>query len=177
MTAVHAPTLLVSLSLALLLAWRLHARIRRLISRQRLSLLRLRIRLSLLPLVLVALAVHVGADPAGLLALAAGALGGALLGDYGIRLTRFEDTNTGLYYTPSLHIGIALSALLVARIAYRLYELYLAGPALMAAPDHFLRSPLTLAVFGLLAGYYLCYAMGLRRWWKDTRRTSSGAGQ
>jgi len=28
----------------------------------------------------------------------------------------------------------------------------------------FVRSPLTLAVFGLLAGYYIGYAIGLARW-------------
>jgi len=30
--------------------------------------------------------------------------------------------------------------------------------------DNFTRSPLTLAIFGLLAGYYKAYAIGLLRW-------------
>jgi hypothetical protein len=40
------------------------------------------------------------------------------------------------------------------------YEVISAGPAAAA----FARSPLTLAVFGLLAGYYIAYAVGLLHW-------------
>ena len=48
-----------------------------------------------------------------------GVLLGAALGVLGLRLTRFEATSAGLFYTPSAHLGIALSTLLVCRIAYR----------------------------------------------------------
>ncbi|HET9470959.1 MAG TPA: hypothetical protein VFO24_07615, partial [Usitatibacter sp.] len=77
-------------------------------------------------------------------------------------LTRFERTAEGFFYTPSAHIGIALSALLAVRIAWRLFEVG-AGAAAAGGPD-FARSPLTLAVFGTLAGYYAAYAVGLIRW-------------
>lgn len=43
----------------------------------------------------------------------------AALGVYGLRLTRFERTPTGLFYTPNAHLGIALSLLLVLRLGYR----------------------------------------------------------
>ena len=41
------------------------------------------------------------------------------LGILGLRLTRFETTGEGMLYTPSAHLGIALSTLLVGRIVYR----------------------------------------------------------
>ena len=52
----------------------------------------------------------------------AGLAAGALLGVFGLRRTTFEPTPQGLYYTPNAHLGIALSLLFIARIAYRLVE-------------------------------------------------------
>jgi hypothetical protein len=43
-------------------------------------------------------------------------------------------------------------------------ELFVLQPHAARAPDVFARSPLTLAIFGLLAGYYVAYAIGLVRW-------------
>ena len=95
----------------------------------------------------------------------AGGLGfGSLLGFFGLNQTRFEPTPKGLFYTPNAHLGIALSLLFVARIAYRLVEAYAIEPTAPHGTSDFARSPLTLAVFGLLAGYYLTYALGLVRW-------------
>ena len=89
---------------------------------------------------------------------------GALLGIFGLSKTRFEPTKQGLFYTPNAHLGIALSLLFVARIVYRLVEVYAIEPTAPHGMDDFARSPLTLAVFGLLAGYYIFYAVGLVRW-------------
>ena len=52
-------------------------------------------------------------------ALAGGLVLGIALGLLGLRLTRFESTPEGLFYVPSAHLGVALSTLLVCRIAYR----------------------------------------------------------
>ena len=80
-------------------------------------------------------------------------------------LTKFERTTEGFFYTPSAHLGIALSLLFVGRLAYRLAQTYaLAEQASMAWPNDFTHSPLTLVIFGTLAGYYVTYAMGLVRW-------------
>jgi hypothetical protein len=47
----------------------------------------------------------------------------------------------------------------------RLVEVLSAAPqAMQRGTDDFARSPLTLCVFGLLAGYYIAYAIGLVRW-------------
>ncbi len=156
------PSTLVFLALLPLLAWRMYSRFRRLVGRQRLSRIRPWITLTVFGLILVLLgfaaASHAGREAT----LLAGVAGGALLGVDGLRKTRFEPTPQGLFYTPNAHIGIALSLLFAARIAWRVFELFAAGTR--EPPSDFTRSPLTLAVFGLLAGYYVAYAIGLVRW-------------
>jgi hypothetical protein len=69
-----------------------------------------------------------------------------------------------MFYTPNAHLGIALSLLLAARVIYRMLQIYSSDPGAQLATPDFARSPLTLAVFGLLAGYYVAYAVGLIRW-------------
>lgn len=143
-----------------LVAWRLYARFRRMVGRQRLSRVRPWITLTIFP-ALLALLVWLSHDRIDALAWLAGALiVGAVLARYGYSRTVFEATSQGFFYTPHAPLGIALSVLFAGRILYRLYEVISAGPA---AAD-FTRSPLTLAVFGLLAGYYMAYAIGLVRW-------------
>lgn len=143
-----------------LVAWRMYARFRRLVGRQRLSRVRPWISLAVFP-ALVALLAWLARDRGDALAWLGGALvAGALLARYGLTKTHFDATPQGFFYTPHAPLGIALSVLFAGRIVYRIYEVVSAGPA---AAD-FSRSPLTLAVFGLLAGYYVAYATGLVRW-------------
>jgi len=60
---------------------------------------------------------------------------------------------------------VHLSLLFAARVAYRIAQVYLvAGAATQEASNAFVRSPLTLAIFGTLVGYYVAYAVGLLRW-------------
>jgi hypothetical protein len=68
-------------------------------------------------------------------------------------------------------LGIALSLLFIARIGYRAAQLYFSPSAIQDGSIDFARSPLTLLVFGTLAGYYVAYAIGLLRW---RRRASVG---
>jgi hypothetical protein len=158
------PSTLTLLVVIPLVAWRLYSRIRRMVGRQRLSRVRPWITLTVFPLVILVLAVAQLAHPSGLAFLAVGVTGGGLLGVYGLGKTRFEPTPEGLFYTPNAHLGIALSLLFLARIAWRFVELFVLQPHAARAPDDFARSPLTLAIFGLLAGYYVAYAIGLVRW-------------
>ena len=81
-----------------------------------------------------------------------------------MRQARFESTPQGLLYTPHAHLGIALSLLLVGRLLYRLIELYALDTTARRSAPEFAQSPLTLAIFGLLASYYIAYAVGLVRW-------------
>ncbi len=89
---------------------------------------------------------------------------GYLLGLFGLSKTCFKPTPDGLFYTPNVHLGITLSSLFVFRIVYRLVEVYFSELTLPHGMDDFAGSTLTLAVFGLLAGYYISYAIGLVRW-------------
>jgi hypothetical protein len=162
MNAAH-PSTVVLLVLIPLIAWRIYRRFRRLVGRQRFSKVRIWIRLIIYPVLLVLLCVAMHSHPDRLCWLA-GAMGlGALLGAFGLKKTDFEPTPTGLFYTPHAHLGVALSLLFVGRIIYRLVEIY-AGPAAEHGMDGFGRNPLTLIVFGLLAGYNITYTIGLLRW-------------
>jgi hypothetical protein len=154
-------TLLVLLPL---IAWRVYSRFRRMVGRQRLSRIRPWITLAVFPILIALLGLAAHAHPERLWWLAGGLGLGAWLGVFGLSKTKFEPTPKGLFYTPNAHLGIALSLLFVARIVYRLVEVYAIDPAMPHGLDDFARSPLTLAVFGLLAGYYISYAVGLVRW-------------
>ena len=149
-----------------LIAWRMYSRIRRNIGRQTLSKVRPWITICVFPLLIVLLSI--GAYAQGRLvlfaAMAGGIVGGVVLGIYGLRHTKFEVTPQGMFYTPNAHIGIALSVLFVGRVLYRMFELYSMNPYAQHNPADFAASPLTLGIFGLLAGYYVTYAIGLVRW-------------
>ena len=147
-----------------LLVWRVQARFRRMVGRQRLSRIRPWITLVLFPLLVGLYALAARTQPVLLAWLAGGLLAGAVLARYGLYRTQFEPTRQGLFYTPNAHLGIALSLLFVGRILYRLVEVYVLAAAPTWEWSGFVRSPLTLVVFGVLAGYYIAYALGLVRW-------------
>jgi hypothetical protein len=158
------PSLYVSLGIAALVVWRLYSRVRRMVGRQKLSRRRPRMTVILFPVLLAMLLIASLAHPLNLVALIAGAGLGAALGLYGLRLTTFEETPQGLFYTPSAHLGIALSLLFIGRIAFRIVQFTMAGDDSASWSSGFARSPLTLVIFGTLAGYYVAYAIGLLRW-------------
>lgn len=167
----HVPSLqlpaastLVALALAPLVAWRVYVRFRRASGRQRLSRYRAPISLSIYATLIVLVGFANRAHPLNLLAFAAALLAGALLGAYALRHTRFEPTKLGLFYTPHGPIGLCIAVLFVARLAYRVVEVYVLDPTADSGASQFARSPLTLAAFGLMAGYYGWYMLGLLRW-------------
>ena len=57
----------------------------------------------------------------------------------------------------------ALSVVMACRIGYRVFQGVEDGMGASQATP-FGTSALTLFVFGMLAGYYACYAIGLLRW-------------
>jgi hypothetical protein len=147
-----------------LIAWRLYARVRRSIGRQRLSRVRPWITLVVFPTLVVLFAVAARTATVAETCLAGGLALGVGLGVLGMRLTRFEVTPEGLFYTPSAHLGIALSALLVGRLLYRFALVGLPGAAPQGPSATSALTPLTLLIFGTLAGYYWTYAVGLLHW-------------
>ncbi len=92
------------------------------------SKVRLRVTLTIYPALLVLLCFAAHTHPERLCWLAGGVGLGSLLGLFGLNKTRFEPTPKGLFYTPNAHLGIALSLLFVARIVYRLFEVYAIEP-------------------------------------------------
>lgn len=142
-------------------------RIMRNIGRQKLRPTAMQLRIGLLAMIGVVFTLRALHDVNLLGALLAGTLAGAGLGWYGLRHTKFERTEQGAFYTPHTWIGLTVSVLLIARLAYRFFFVM---PAMQAAAQSdqdpfaaFQRSPLTLAVFGVLIGYYICYYVGVLR--------------
>lgn len=161
-----ASNLIPFLVLIPLVGWRMYSRVRRSVGRQTLSKVRPWITIAIFPLAAVLLGWQAlgHARPELLWSLAGGIAGGGVLGFYGLRHTKFEVMPDGMFYTPNAHIGIALSTLFTGRVLYRMYALYNANPYADPASSNFAASPLTLGIFGLLAGYYVTYAIGLVRW-------------
>jgi hypothetical protein len=165
-----SPQSLVWVAIVPLIAWRVYSRIRRLVGRQRSSPVRQWLAIVLLGVLIVGLSAASLDHADALGCLLGGVAAGVGLGVVGHRLTKFEQTAEGLFYTPNAHLGIALSMLLIGRIAYRMFTVAMAGPA--AAGQAL--SPLTLLIFGTLAGYYVSYAIGLVLW---RRRLAQAAPQ
>ena len=154
-----------------LIAWRLYRRVRSHIGRQTSRMRRHWTTVVFFPLVAALVALGARVHPGALAGLGAGIAIGVGLAIWGLKLTRFEQTAAGYFYTPNAHIGIALSVVFVARIAWRLLEMQeLAGHP--GPPGDFAGSPLTLAIFGALAGYYTAYAAGMLRWRYSLRKAA-----
>jgi hypothetical protein len=146
------------------IAWRLYRRIRRNVGRQK-----LRPRRAIVGLVIICVAI-VGIS--GFLIILAGSqfprlgggfggglLCGALTGLLGLRLTKFETTDEGHFYTPDTRIGVGLSLLLVGRVIYR--SILLNNNAYVPGHPAPMQSPLTFFIIGLTLGYSLVYYTGL----------------
>ena len=158
----------------------LYRRVRRHVGRQPLQAWRVGLRLAgvciaAIALLLIGLAGALGGSMAGPGVLA-GLAGGLVLGSYGLRLTRFETTSDGRFYTPNAWLGIGLSALMLGRLAYRFVVVRDVSQAVALSDSTALeilhRSPLTLAIAGLLVGYFLRYTFGL---WGATRTPKTEA--
>jgi hypothetical protein len=147
-----------------LIAWRIYVRIRRAVGRQRLSKYRVWITMGIYTLILVAIGLGTRAHPERLGWMVVGLALGIPLGVFSLKKTKFEPTPEGLFYTPNAHLGIILSMLFVGRILYRIFAAYLVATSKPQDPGDFMGSAATVAIFGLLAGYYITYAVGLARW-------------
>jgi len=153
------PQLITVLVMLPLIGWRMYSRIRRMVGRQRSTSVRPWITVVALPILLSLIALASMAHPATLGALLGGIAAGIVLGVYGLKLTKFEKTAEGLFYTPNAHLGIALSLLLVGRVIYRVVQV-----STVATANSFGSSPFTMAILGTLAGYYVSYAIGHLLW-------------
>ncbi|TAN02865.1 MAG: DUF1453 domain-containing protein [Rhodanobacteraceae bacterium] len=157
-----SPNVIVPIVIAPLIVWRLYIRMRRNFGRQPIRPKRMWTRVAILSVLIVLFATQGLRNP--LLAewLVAGLICGVALGWAGLRFTHFEIDGSNDCYVPNPWIGLALTALLLARLLYRFMVLY---PAMThgAAGGYaaYERSPLTMAFFGLWFGYYIAYYAGL----------------
>lgn len=159
------PKFVTPMLVAAFVAFAVYRRVRRNIGRQRVLPTRMRFRILVLG-VIGALVLAVSARNVELFgAMAAGIVGGVALAWLGLRHTKFETTEQGSFYTPHTYIGLAVSALLIGRIAYRFMVVYpVAHAATQVSANPFMayqKSPLTLAIFGIVVGYYIAYYAGV----------------
>lgn len=167
------PAPVIAIAVVPLVLRRVYSRVRRLTTRQRSKTWRHRTTLGFFPLLLLVLGYFaVRTNPAALGGMAAGLVAGTLLGRAAIGRTQFEQQGDEFYFKPFAPIGIVMAALVIGRMGWRGYELFTTG-----ASDHpqFLASPLTLLIFGTLAGYYINFALGLLAWRNRTAPSVSSA--
>ena len=156
-----------SLLFAALVVFAIFRRFRRTFGRQQLRAGRMALRIVLLAAVsgaLLPMALH---SPQYLGAELAGAALGVGLGVWGAARTRFMMYGGRLHYVPHTYTGIAVSLLFLGRLAFRVVQVYLGGqapyaadsgdPTLAFAPTSMVRSPLTVGIVFVLAGYYGWY--------------------
>ena len=156
-----------SVLIAAFLGWAIYRRARRSFGRQPVNVVRLRLRIGALAvigtLILAASVVNMNL----LAAMLGGIACGAVLATVGLRHTRFEATAEGRFYTPHTYIGLFVGALFLGRILFRYLTLYGHPQSIaQAGPnpfDQYQRSPLTLAIFGVLVGYYVLFNLGVLR--------------
>ena len=159
------PKLITPILVGALVIWGIYRRVRRNIGRQRVRAGRILARIAIFALVGAVVVVGMARDIPMLTALLGGAAGGALLGQLGLRHTRFEVTSEGRFYTPHAYLGLAVTVLFVARLLYRVLML---DHGMLTLPTHggnpfaaYEKSPLTLAMFGAIVGYYVVYYAGV----------------
>jgi len=156
------PAQLVPAIILPLIAWRMYVRVRRNIGRQPLQPKRTMVRIVIFSVITALIALSGLAYPPDLIGLAAGLLLGVPLALLGLHLTKFEFTPTGKFYIPNTAIGVTLSVLFVGRLIYRIIVLSEGNTYNPSSPEMF-HSPLTLSIFGLTAGYYIAYYIGVLR--------------
>ena len=153
--------------IAALLGWALYRRARRSFGRQHVRVVRLRLRIGALAVMGTLLLVASAANMNLLGAMSAGIACGAVLATVALRHTRFEASAEGRFYTPHTYIGLFITSLFIARILFRYVTIH-GDPQAMAQAspnpfDQYRHSPLTLALFGVLVGYYIRFNLGVLR--------------
>ena len=157
-----SPNVIVPIVVAPLIVWRLYARMRRNFGRQPIRPKRMWTRVAFLSVVIVLFALEGLRGPLLAEGLAVGVLGGVVLGIIALRFTRFEIDGSNDCYVPNPWIGLALTALLLGRLLYRFIAVYpMLAHGAAGGYATYQRSPLTMAIFGLLIGYYIAYYAGL----------------
>ena len=162
---------------ALLVLFVIYRRFRRSFGQQPVRPVRMQVRIVLLLVIGCLLLPAALRSAAFISAVLAGIAAGVALAMWGAARTRFLRASGQLYYVPHTYTGIAVSFLFLGRLVYRLIQVsgnihatHAAAADSSAqgfAPTGVLQSPLTLGLYFVLMGYYVCYySMVL---WKSKR--------
>jgi len=159
---------------AALVVFAVYRRLRRTFGRQVLRPVRMSVRIALLAVIGCAMLPIALRSGQYLAAEMTGALLGIALGLWGAQRTRFQTYQGRLHYLPHTYTGVAVSLLFLGRLVYRMVQMYTATHSPQAVPDSaypsaafstdfsppsiaLVRSPLTVGIFFVLIGYYVCY--------------------
>ncbi len=164
---------------AALVVFSIYRRFRRNFGRQRLRPARMTLRIALLTVIGISLLPMALRSAQFLSAELIGAALGIGLALWGAQRTRFQMYQGQLHYLPHTYTGVAVSLLFLGRLVFRVAQIYtgypaaadraqaaagavapVAGaayPAQGLVPAAMVRSPLTLGIFFVLVGYYVCY--------------------
>ena len=156
-------TTLALLVLTPFLVWRVYSRLKTMMGRQRSIMARHWTGLGVFLAMLLVPASELVSRPPMLGWLALGAVFGVAYGVWGLRLTRFEDTDEGYYFTPNARLGILIAMLFTARILYLGFEMY-ANQGSNTPPPRFTDSLLTMLAVGVTGGYFGTFSAGVLRW-------------
>jgi len=162
-------TTLALLALTPILVWRIYARLKTQMARQRSIMSRHYTGILVFGAMILVPLSEVLARPMELGALAAGTALGVFWGNVGLRRTRYEDTQEGYFFTPPMRLGIVMAMVLIARVLYIGFELYTLQGSGAQAP-RFTESPLSMLCVGLTAGYFVTYSVGLLLWRRKLRQ-------
>lgn len=158
------PAPAVAAILAPLILWRVYQRVRRLMVRQQSFAWRHWLSIGIMSALVVVFAVLGRRDLLAVAGLAGGVVAGIGLSWLALRRSQFEHVGADYFFVPHAPIGALVSLLFIGRLLYRGYEFYVYGPLDGASTTI---SPLTMIVFGIMAGYYANYARGILRWRAD----------
>jgi uncharacterized membrane protein len=108
-------------------------------------------------------------DPNALASSAGGLAIGAGLAVVGLRLTRFESSPEGLFFTPNKYLGAVLIAAVISRLSYRFAVVGARQNSTALAA--FQNNSITLFLITVLIGYTAAYLIGLLRTVRKHDRT------
>ncbi len=162
------PALVWMFAFGALMLFGIYRRFRRNFGRQPLRPVRMRVRIGLLALIGMALLPLALRSLEFMAVIAAGVAIGLGLGIFAASRTRFEIHANEIHYIPHTYTGIAVFALFLARLVYRLVQLYLGGSYPVAdgsgpsatgfAPQSIASSPLTVGLLFVLISYNVYYS-------------------
>ena len=160
---------------AALVVWSIYRRLRRSFGKQRLRPVQMGIRIGLFLLIgglLLPSVIHSSVYLASLESLLGGLLAGVALAVWGASRTRYLREQGQLFYVPHTYTGLAVSLLFLGRLVYRFVQVYslqsaaqggAAAATAAGSPNpgfaaaSMVSTPLTLGLFYVLVGYYVCY--------------------